>query len=111
MLISLVGGRIIPSFTHNWLAKFRSDAGPLAPQRSFDLVVLVGTAVALAIWVAVPDTAATSWILTAAGIAVALLLSRWRGLHTAREPQGSGLNQRHRWPIGASEARIGVVDA
>jgi uncharacterized protein involved in response to NO len=86
MLISLVGGRITPSFTHNWLAKFRPEVGPPTPQRSFDLIVLMGTAIALAVWVAVPDAAATSWILAAAGIAVALRLSRWRGLYTAREP-------------------------
>ena len=86
MLISLVGGRIIPSFTHNWLAKFRPDVGPPAPQGSFDLAVLIGTAVALAVWAAAPETAATSWVLAAAGIAVALRLSRWRGLRTMREP-------------------------
>lgn len=86
MLISLIGGRIIPSFTHNWLAKFRPDAGPPAVQGRFDLLVLMGTAVALAVWAGAPEVAVTSWVLAAAGIAVALRLSRWRGLRTAREP-------------------------
>lgn len=86
MLISLVGGRIIPSFTHNWLAKFRPDAGLPAPQGRLDLLVLMGTAIALAVWVAAPEAAATSWVLAAAGIAVGLRLSRWRGLRTAPEP-------------------------
>jgi uncharacterized protein involved in response to NO len=86
MLISLVGGRIIPSFTHNWLAKFRPDARRPAPQGRLDLAVLTGTAVALAVWAGTPEAAATSWVLAAAGIAVALRLSRWRGLRTAREP-------------------------
>lgn len=86
MLISLVGGRIIPSFTHNWLAKFRPHAGAPAPQGRLDLAVLMGTAVALAVWVGTPETTATSWILAAAGIAVTVRLSRWRGLRTTREP-------------------------
>jgi uncharacterized protein involved in response to NO len=86
MLISLVGGRIIPSFTHNWLAKFRPDARPPAPQGRVDLAVLMGTAVALAVWAGAPEAAATAWILAAAGIAVALRLSRWCGLRTAGEP-------------------------
>ena len=86
MLISLVGGRIIPSFTHNWLAKSRAGVGPPASQQRFDLAVLVGTAVALAVWAGAPEATATSWVLAAAGIAVALRLSRWRGLRAAREP-------------------------
>ena len=35
MLISLVGGRIIPSFTRNWLAKTRPDVPPPVPEGRF----------------------------------------------------------------------------
>jgi len=86
MLISLVGGRIIPSFTRNWLAKFRPQIEAPVPEGRFDLVAMAGTGVALTAWVIAPEAAVTFWVLAAAGIALALRLSRWRGLHTAREP-------------------------
>lgn len=86
MLISLVGGRIIPSFTHNWLAKMRPEIAPPASEGRFDIAVLVVTGVALLVWAFAPDASVTSWAVLAAGVAVALRLSRWRGLRTVREP-------------------------
>jgi uncharacterized protein involved in response to NO len=86
MLISLVGGRIIPSFTHNWLAKARPELSPPVSEGRFDLAVLALTGLALLTWAIAPDAAVTPWAALVAGIAVALRLSRWRGLHTVREP-------------------------
>ncbi len=87
LLISLVGGRIIPSFTRNWLAKTRPEiAPPAAPEGRFDRIALVLTAAALALWAAIPDAAVTPWAALVAGIVVALRLARWRGLRTAAEP-------------------------
>ena len=86
MLISLVGGRIIPSFTHNWLQKVRPAVPVPAPAGRFDLAVLIVTGLALLAWVTMPDTGVTSWAALAAGTAVAWRLSRWRGLQTVREP-------------------------
>ena len=40
MLIALVGGRIVPSFTRNWLTKARPDVTPPAPEERFDLTAL-----------------------------------------------------------------------
>jgi uncharacterized protein involved in response to NO len=86
MLISLVGGRIIPSFTHNWLAKMRPDVAPPASEGRFDIAALVVTGVALLVWAFAPDASVTPWAVLAAGVAVALRLSRWRGLRTVPEP-------------------------
>jgi uncharacterized protein involved in response to NO len=86
MLISLVGGRIIPSFTHNWLAKARPEASAPVPAGHLDMAVLIVTGLALLVWVITPDAAVTSWAVLAAGIAVAVRLARWRGLQTIREP-------------------------
>src|SRR5579875_1617216 len=52
MLISLVGGRIIPSFTRNWLTKMRPGIAPPAPEGRFDRAVLIVTGLALALWLA-----------------------------------------------------------
>lgn len=86
MLIALVGGRIIPSFTRNWLVKMRPAVAPPAPAGHFDLAVLVLTGLALASWAASPDAIATTWSAFIAGLAVAARLARWRGLYTMREP-------------------------
>jgi uncharacterized protein involved in response to NO len=88
MLISIVGGRIIPSFTRNWLVKMRPGLArlPAPPETRLDLAVLVATVLALASWAAAPDAAATAAAVLIAGVAMALRLSRWRGLKTGREP-------------------------
>ena len=53
LLIVVIGGRIIPSFTRNWLA--REDPGRLpAPFARFDVAVIGFTAATLALWIAQP---------------------------------------------------------
>lgn len=86
MLISFVGGRIVPSFTRNWLAKRRPEAAMPTPFSRFDGVVLAITATGLAVWVAAPEAVFAPWVELAAGIALALRLARWRGAATLREP-------------------------
>ena len=56
------------------------------PTGRFDLAALVATGLALLIWTIAPDAAVTPWAALVAGFAVALRLSRWRGLHTVPEP-------------------------
>jgi uncharacterized protein involved in response to NO len=86
MLIALVGGRIVPSFTRNWLAKARPRLAAPAPEGALDRGALVVTLLALAAWVAAPDAAAARALLVAAGLALGARLSRWRGLATLAEP-------------------------
>jgi uncharacterized protein involved in response to NO len=86
LLISLVGGRIIPSFTRNWLTKTRPDVPPPAPEGPFDFAVLAVTALALALWAALPDATVTAYAALIAAIAAAARLWRWRGYATLREP-------------------------
>ena len=86
MLIALVGGRIIPSFTRNWLTKARPEIAPPAPEGRLDRAALIVTALALACWAAAPDAAITPWAALVAGVAVAIRWSRWRGARTTREP-------------------------
>jgi uncharacterized protein involved in response to NO len=86
MLIALVGGRIVPSFTRNWLARMRPKGTFPAQGTRFDIAALAITFAALACWVTVPQSAATPWLALAAGIALAVRLSRWCGLAALREP-------------------------
>jgi uncharacterized protein involved in response to NO len=84
MLISLVGGRLIPSFTHNWLV--RENPGRLpAPFGRFDVIVVTASGIALAAWVASPGTAATGAALLVAGALQVVRLARWAGDRTVRD--------------------------
>ena len=85
MLIALIGGRIIPSFTRNWLAQRRATRLPVPPARA-DAIVLALTGLALASFVAVPDGLATAGLCGLAGPGNLWRLSRWQGWQTGAEP-------------------------
>jgi uncharacterized protein involved in response to NO len=84
-LIMLIGGRIIPSFTHNWLMKAKSRHLPV-PFGRFDMLVLALSAVALLSWVGWPTAPTTGQFFVIAAIAQAIRLQRWEGVRTWREP-------------------------
>jgi len=85
-LIALIGGRIVPAFTRNWLARAR-PGGRLPPEAGLlDGAALLVTVTGLAAWVIMPASSLTPWLELMAGAAVAVRLSRWCGLATVREP-------------------------
>ena len=84
-LIMLIGGRITPSFTRNWLARREAAALP-APSGRFDVAALAVAGVALFAWVAAPESVATGIALLAAAVLQAIRLGRWAGIATWREP-------------------------
>jgi uncharacterized protein involved in response to NO len=86
LLISFVGGRIIPSFTRNWLARERPDTEMPAVFGNFDRLALAATAVALFLWAATPEKAATAIAALVAGLLQGARLWRWQGTETWREP-------------------------
>jgi len=62
ILITLIGGRIVPSFTRNWLA--RANPGRLpAPFGRFDMITVATSAAALLSWVVFPSSRATGLVL------------------------------------------------
>jgi uncharacterized protein involved in response to NO len=83
MLISMIGGRIVPSFTRNWLSRENPGRLPVSFAR-FDRATLVFCAVALLLWVALPFSSATAFVLIAAGVLQAVRLGRWAGDRTWR---------------------------
>lgn len=85
VLIMVIGGRIIPSFTHNWLMRENPGRLPISFNR-FDAGVILISAVTLAAWTVVPERAETGVLLiVAAGLNAARLL-RWAGYRTWRDP-------------------------
>jgi uncharacterized protein involved in response to NO len=101
VMISLIGGRIVPSFTRNWLAKQGvTDGLPGQPTR-FDLLVIGATVAALAGWVAVPAAGIVAPLLVGAGMLQAVRLSRWKGWRTVRDPLVVVLHVGYLWvPVG-----------
>jgi uncharacterized protein involved in response to NO len=83
MLITLIGGRIVPSFTRNWLARENPGRLPV-PFGRFDAIVITASAVALLVWIALPQYSGTA--LLVAGALQVVRLARWAGDRTAREP-------------------------
>jgi uncharacterized protein involved in response to NO len=101
IMISMIGGRIIPSFTRNWMVKRGESQGlPTQPQ-ALDLLVIASTAISLLFWLIFPDNWLTGAILLLAAAAQALRLSRWRGLRTGSDPLVLVLHLGYVWvPIG-----------
>ncbi len=86
LLIGLIGGRIIPSFTRNWLVKNRPGGKLPAPFGMIDRIGMGALAIALLAWVVIPDTLVTPLAAIAGGLGIAIRMSRWCGLATLREP-------------------------
>jgi uncharacterized protein involved in response to NO len=84
LLITLIGGRIIPSFTRNWLVRENPGRLPV-PFGRFDTIVVAAGALALLSWVVRPDSRVTGVALALAGLLHLLRLGRWAGDRTVRE--------------------------
>src|SRR5499427_4340768 len=81
LLISLIGGRIVPSFTNNWLA--RNNPGRLpAPFSRYDTVAITAGAVGLLAWIATPTNAISGGLLLFGGLLHTGRLARWAGDRT-----------------------------
>jgi uncharacterized protein involved in response to NO len=84
MLIAIVGGRILPSFTRNWLAKNGATDFPKAYDE-YDTMALLLALSAMTVWVVAPGGSLTGMLLLAAAMAHAWRLVRWKGWLTWRE--------------------------
>jgi len=86
MMIALIGGRIIPSFTRNWLARTDNPARPAPPMQRFDKLVLLASVIILLCWVLRPFANSTGIVLVGLGLLHLVRLARWQGHHTIQEP-------------------------
>ena len=80
-LIMLIGGRVIPSFTRNWLARQEPGRMP-APFDCLDGVAMAVAVGALLAWVLAPAHVVTGAALLTAGMLHVARLSRWAGERT-----------------------------
>jgi uncharacterized protein involved in response to NO len=85
MLLTLIGGRVTPRFTGEFLVESGRDERPAAFSRYDGLsIALVGFAVVS--WIAQPQSLVTGWTFIAAGFVNLGRLIRWYGWVTWREP-------------------------
>jgi uncharacterized protein involved in response to NO len=112
MLMTIIGGRIVPSFTHNWLVRENPGRLPI-PFGRFDVVTLAVCAAALASWIVAPISGVTGTALVAAGLLQAVRVARWAGDRAVREPLVLVLHLGYAFvPIGfvlAGAASLGVL--
>jgi uncharacterized protein involved in response to NO len=95
-LIALIGGRITPSFTRNWLKARGVTAMPAAAGR-LDLAVVVVTGAAALAWALFPSSPAAGAALAIAGVGTLVRLVRWQGLRTFAEPLLTILHLGYLW--------------
>lgn len=85
LLVMIIGGRIIPSFTRNWLARQNPGRLPV-PFNRFDAATIVVSALAIVAWTFVPDRIASGLLLVGAGGLNIARLCRWAGERSWRDP-------------------------
>lgn len=84
-LLTVIGGRLVPNFSRNWL---RQRGGSILPADDgpFDSLCVTATLVSLLIWCIGPQTLVASGALIVAGLLNIVRLYRWRGWLTVAEP-------------------------
>ncbi len=102
MMIGVIGGRIVPSFTRNWLAQRKSAVLPVPPMQRFDTLLLLFSVAALFLWVIFPANLLTGIALLFMGGGHLIRLSRWAGVRTIAEPLVAILHVAYLFlPLGA----------
>ena len=107
MLVGLVGGRIVPSFTTNWLKKRGESRLPVAFAR-FDRLCLALLALALLAWTLAPHARATAALALVVGAVHLLRLARWCGYRTVSEPLVGILHVGYLW-VGLGLVIVGLA--
>ncbi len=101
LLLALIGGRIVPAFTRNWMARLGLQTLP-APFGPLDAATLAVWALTLAAWVAAPLAPPVGVLFLVAGFLHAARLVRWQGHRTLAEPLVTVLHLAYAWlPLGA----------
>lgn len=83
-LVIVIGGRIVPTFTRGALMRDGPGRMPL-PFGRFDVVTIGTSVLALALWVALPFSPATSLACLLAALLQAARLARWAGDRARRD--------------------------
>jgi len=107
--VALIGGRVVPQFTRNWL--LRRGTARLPPQHDrFDSAAMVVIVAAALAWTVVGDHPPVGALLALAAVALAARLTRWRGLSTLSEPLLWVLHLGYLWlPVGLALLAVSML--
>jgi uncharacterized protein involved in response to NO len=110
MMIAVIGGRIVPSFTRNWLVTQPSPVLPPPPMAPFATGALVALLASLVLWVTLPLHPVTGVALGLAGGLHAVRLSRWAGHRTLAAPFVTVLHAGYAFvPLGALALAVEIL--
>ncbi len=98
VLMTLVGGRVVPSFTRNWLAK-RGEAAAPRPFGRIDRLAMAAAVAAGLAWAVMPEAGAAGALALLAAAAGAARLAGWRGQRTLSEPLVWVLHLGYAWLV------------
>ncbi len=98
MMITLIGGRVTPAFSRNWLiAQGRADV--VAGFGALDKAALLCTALVLLVWVIFDAGAATGGLALLASGILGLRLIRWKGWAVRDEPLLLAMHAGYGWVV------------
>lgn len=86
MMTAVIGGRIIPAFTRNWLNRQGKGRMPAPPMQRFDKQALLALAVGGVVWALAPQSIMAGVLLILVGVLHLLRLMRWAGDRVLAEP-------------------------
>ncbi|TWB20501.1 uncharacterized protein involved in response to NO [Nitrospirillum amazonense] len=114
ILISAIGGRIIPAFTRNWLVKRGATALPPASTGPVDRLALASLHTGLLAWTFLANgrglgTALAGGLLLLASAANLARLVRWRGWTTLAEPLLTVLHLGYLWVVVGAALLAGTL--
>ena len=111
LLIALIGGRIVPSFTNNWLARNNPGRMP-TPFSRYDGATLGLSVLSLVMWIAAPGEMVTGLAMMLAGAMQSVRLARWVGYRAAADPLVLVLHVAYAFvPLGFVLIGLSVVGA
>ncbi len=108
LLIALIGGRIIPAFTRNWLQRERPDAAMPVMFTRFDGACLAALAITIVIGMVDTDGTIFGVALLMTAILHGFRMARWRGHLTLRDPLVAMLHFAYFW-VPAGLALFGIA--
>lgn len=109
LMIAVIGGRIVPAFTRNWLKAQGITSLPKPPMQGFDKIALLLLLAALMLWIIWPYAGLTGVALLLAGCVHVARLARWFSAQ-CREPLLVVLHVAYAFvPLGAIAMGLDIV--
>ncbi len=99
ILLMLIGGRVTPSFTRNWLMRqgIMDEAKMPASMDALDKSAAFMALAALVLWLFAPDWPLTALAFLVAAVRHVMRLARWKGASTCAEPLVTILHLGYAW--------------